>query len=80
MIFNLVKNETGLGELHKLTETFFGQLATASYFDQIEFPDWYISVFGATQLNDRLKMYLSHIKRLTEDETEEDTDCCAGYQ
>lgn len=79
MIFNLVKNETGLGELHKLTETFFGQLATASYFDQIEFPDWYISVFGATQLNDRFKDVFDAYKG-DGGRTEEDTDCCAGYQ
>lgn len=68
MIFNLVKNETGLGELHKLAETFFSQLATASSFDQIKFPDWYIPVFGATQLNDRFKDVFDAYKELTEDE------------
>ena len=71
MIFNLVKNETDLGELHKLTESFFAQLDSVVSFDEIVFPEWYGPVFGTTDLNAKLKQLFDAYKKLPVKEQKE---------
>lgn len=66
MIFNLVKNETDLGELHKLTESFFAQLDSVVSFDEIIFPEWYKAVFGRTGLGVKLEELFKVYKKLSE--------------
>lgn len=71
MIFNLVKHETDLRELHKLTELFFGQLDSVTSFDKIRFPDWYKAVFGRSDLDAKLEELFQAYKKLTGEQQQE---------
>ena len=71
MIFNLVKHETDLGELHKLTELFFDQLDSVTSFDKIRFPDWYKAVFGRSDLDAKLEELFQAYKKLTGEQQQE---------
>lgn len=71
MIFDLVKHETALGELHKLTELFFGQLDSVTSFDKIRFPDWYKTVFGRSGLDAKLEELFQAYKKLTGEQQQE---------